>query len=344
MQEQEKLLSKDFQKEDEKEYQLRPQTFENYIGQDALKENLKIFIASAKKRRQPLDHVLLFGPPGLGKTTLAGIIAKELGCNLRGTSGPVIEKQGDLAAILTSLEPGQVLFIDEIHRMSRVIEEVLYSAMEDFTLDIMIGQGPSARTIKLDLPRFTLIGATTRTGLISSPLRERFGIPLHFDYYQPEELKEIIMRSAEILDAQIMDKAALELAGRSRGTPRIANRLLKRALDFAVVKTDSVITFEIVQETLSRLDIDEMGLDKMDKRILTQIIENHQGGPVGIGTIAATISEEVDTIEEVVEPYLLKIGFLKRTPRGRVATPKAYAYLGISLETNEKISWLDSSL
>ncbi|MCP4751807.1 MAG: Holliday junction branch migration DNA helicase RuvB [Proteobacteria bacterium] len=328
MEESENIISPDLQDEDRQEYSLRPQSFDDYVGQTETKENLRIFIASARKRRQSLDHVLLYGPPGLGKTTMANIIAREMQCSMRSTSGPVIEKQGDLAAILTSLEPNHVLFIDEIHRMNRIIEEVLYSAMEDYTLDIMIGQGPSARTIKLDLPRFTLIGATTRTGLLSTPLRERFGIPIHLEYYQPEELKEIILRSSVILEVQIFDDAALEIGKRSRGTPRIANRLLKRARDFADMKTDGVITLEIVDETLTRLGIDKIGLDKLDRTILKQIIEVHEGGPVGINTIAATISEETDTIEEVVEPFLLKSGMIRRTPRGRVVTSKAYQHLG----------------
>ncbi len=321
-------ISADFQKEDRQEYSLRPLSFKEYVGQEEMKHNLDVFISSAKKRRQSLDHVLLHGPPGLGKTTMANIIAREMQCSIRSTAGPVIEKQGDLAAILTSLEPNQVLFIDEIHRMNRVIEEVLYAAMEDYTLDIMIGQGPSARTIKLDLPRFTLIGATTRSGLLSNPLRERFGIPLHFEYYRSEELKEIIVRSAGILDVQIFDDSALEIGKRSRGTPRVANRLLKRARDFADMKTDGVITTEIVDETLSRLGIDSFGLDKLDRTILSQMIEIHQGGPVGVNTIAATLSEETDTIEEVVEPFLLKSGMIRRTPRGRVVTGKAYQHLG----------------
>ncbi|MFH2130188.1 MAG: Holliday junction branch migration DNA helicase RuvB [bacterium] len=321
------VVSGDFLEEDKHEYSLRPQSFREYVGQDEMKENLSVFIASARKRKEPLDHVLLYGPPGLGKTTMANIIAREMACAFRSTSGPVIEKQGDLAAILTSLEPNQVLFIDEIHRMNRVIEEVLYSAMEDYSLDIMIGQGPSARTIKLDLPRFTLIGATTRSGLLSTPLRERFGIPLHFDFYEPGELKEIIVRSAGVLDVQIFDESALEIGRRSRGTPRIANRLLKRARDFADMRTDGVITMEIVDETLSRLGIDDFGLDKLDRKLLQQIIEIHDGGPVGLNTIAATVSEECDTIEEVVEPFLLKSGMIRRTPRGRVVTEKGYQHM-----------------
>jgi len=328
MDENEDLLIAGHQEEDTREYSLRPEYFNEYIGQQEMKDNLQIFIASAKKRNHALDHVLLYGPPGLGKTTMANIIAREVGCTMKSTAGPVIEKQGDLAAILTSLEPNQVLFIDEIHRLSRVIEEVLYSAMEDFTLDIMIGQGPSARTIKLDLPRFTLIGATTRTGLLSTPLRERFGIPLHFEYYKPEELKEIITRSAGILDVEIFDDAALNLGKRARGTPRIANRLLKRTRDFADMKSGGVITTEVVDETLTRLGIDGFGLDKLDRLILKQMIEIHEGGPVGVNTIAATVSEEKDTIEEVVEPYLMQNGLIRRTPRGRVVTKKGYELLG----------------
>jgi holliday junction DNA helicase RuvB len=323
------LVSPAAQVEDAQEFSLRPRSFDAYVGQNAMKDNLKVFIASARKRNEALDHVLLYGPPGLGKTTMANIIAREMNCSIRSTSGPVIEKQGDLAAILTSLEPDQVLFIDEIHRINRIIEEVLYSAMEDYTLDIMIGQGPSARTIKLDLPRFTLIGATTRSGLLSTPLRERFGIPLHFDYYQPEELKEIILRSAVILNVQIYDDAALALGRRARGTPRIANRLLKRSRDFADLETDGVIDNRIVSLTAERLGIDEQGLDQLDRRILQQIIEIHNGGPVGINAIAATLSEETDTIEEVVEPFLLKSGMIRRTPRGRAVTEKAYRLLGL---------------
>jgi len=328
MDEEGELLSSDHQPEDRQEYSLRPRRFDEYIGQEEMKENLKVFIGAAKKRKESLDHVLLHGPPGLGKTTMAHIIAHELDTTVRSTTGPVIEKQGDLAAILTSLEPNQVLFIDEIHRMNRVIEEVLYSAMEDFSLDIMIGQGPSARTLNLELPKFTLIGATTRTGLLSGPLRDRFGIPLHFEFYKPEELKEIVIRSSGILDVQIFDDAALELGKRARGTPRIVNRLLKRTRDFAVLKTDGVVTLEIVEETLSRLGVDHLGLDKLDRSILIQMIKNHSGGPVGLNTLAASVSEEMDTIESVVEPYLLKSGLLKRTARGRMATPKAYQHLG----------------
>jgi len=315
--------------EDVKEVSLRPKYFDEYVGQEEMKDNLKVFIQASKQRGHTLDHVLLHGPPGLGKTTMANLIANEMDVTLKATSGPVIEKQGDLAAILTSLEPNQVLFIDEIHRMSRVVEEVLYSAMEDFKLDIMIGQGPSARTLRLDLPPFTLVGATTRTGLLSSPLRERFGIPLHFDYYKPEELQQIVSRSAGILDVEIVDQAAMWIGQRSRGTPRIANRLLRRARDFAVIKSGGVITESIVNETLDRLGVDPHGMDALDRRILHQVIVGHGGGPVGVNTIAASVGEEPDTIEDVVEPYLLQMGFLQRTPRGRIATDKAREALGL---------------
>lgn len=323
------ILSPEPQEEETSEYSLRPQHLGEFIGQADLKENFRVFIESAKIRNEALDHVLFSGPPGLGKTTLANIISREMNSTLKSTSGPVIEKQGDLAAILTSLEPNQVLFIDEIHRMSRVIEEVLYSAMEDFTLDIIIGQGPSARTVKLDLPRFTLVGATTRSGLLSTPLRDRFGIQHRVEFYQPEELKEIVLRSASILEVEIYDVAALEIAGRARGTPRIANRLLRRARDFAILQTGGVITPEIVLKTLDRLGVDKLGLDRLDRMILERMIEVYSGGPVGISTIAATVSEEKDTIEDVVEPYLLQLGLLKRTPRGRMVTHKAYEHLGL---------------
>ncbi|MCP4295599.1 MAG: Holliday junction branch migration DNA helicase RuvB [Proteobacteria bacterium] len=329
------LLTSSPQEEDTQEYSLRPERFAEYIGQQQMKDNLKVFIASAQKRKHALDHVLLYGPPGLGKTTMANIIAREMGNTIRATAGPVIEKQGDLAAILTSLEPNQVLFIDEIHRLSRVIEEVLYSAMEDYTLDIIIGQGPSARTIKLDLPKFTLIGATTRTGLLSTPLRERFGIPLHFNYYTPENLQQIIIRSAGILDVEIYDDAALNIGRRSRGTPRIANRLLKRTRDFADMKSEGLITTEIVDETLERLGIDQQGLDTLDRTILRQMIEIHGGGPVGVNTIAATVSEEKDTIEDVVEPYLMQQGLIRRTSRGRMVTEKSYQLLGLPIPPQE---------
>jgi len=324
--------------EDIKEVSLRPRYFDEYIGQDEMKDNLKVFIESSKQRGHCLDHVLLHGPPGLGKTTMANLIANEMGVSLKCTSGPVIEKQGDLAAILTSLEPRQVLFIDEIHRMSRVVEEVLYSAMEDFKLDIMIGQGPSARTLRLDLPPFTLIGATTRTGLLSTPLRERFGIPLHFEFYKTEELQTIVSRSAGIFDVEIVDQAAMAIGQRSRGTPRIANRLLRRARDFAVIKSGGVITESIVNETLDRLGVDPYGMDALDRRILEHLIHGHGGGPVGINTIAASVGEESDTIEDVVEPYLLQMGFLQRTPRGRIATDKAREALGLPVSGSTQSS------
>ena len=320
---------------------LRPSLLHDYVGQTEIKENLQVFIEAAKRRRQALDHVLLSGPPGLGKTTLANILAQEMGVSIHPTSGPVIERQGDLAAILTNLEPGAILFIDEIHRMNRVVEEVLYSAMEDFTLDIMIGQGPAARTVKLDLAHFTLVGATTRAGLLSNPLRDRFGIQARLRFYKPEELKIIILRSAAILQSEITDEAALELSKCARGTPRIANRLLRRCRDFADIETAGVITETLVQESLKRLGVDTKGLDQMDRMILEAIIDKFDGGPVGLNTLSATVSEEQDTIEDVYEPYLLLIGFLQRTPRGRVVTSKAYEHLGFKLNSaTEQITLL----
>ncbi len=306
------------------EVSLRPRTLTDYVGQCKAKENLQIFIDAARGRREALDHVLFYGPPGLGKTTLANIIAAEMGVNIKSTSGPVIEKTGDLAAILTNLEEGDVLFIDEIHRLSPVVEEILYPAMEDYQLDIMIGQGPSARTIKLDLPRFTLVGATTRAGLLSSPLRDRFGVISRLEFYTEEELAIIVSRSAGILEVPIEAKGALELARRSRGTPRIANRLLRRARDFAQVKGDGVITRELADLALTQLEVDSRGFDHMDRRILLTIIDKFGGGPVGLDTLAAAVGEERDTIEDVIEPYLLQQGYLNRTPRGRTATPAAY--------------------
>ncbi|MDP6886555.1 MAG: Holliday junction branch migration DNA helicase RuvB [SAR324 cluster bacterium] len=309
---------------------LRPERLRDYIGQQEIKENLIVFIGAAKKRGHALDHVLLSGPPGLGKTTLANIFSREMEVQLRATSGPVIERQGDLAAILTNLEPGTILFIDEIHRLNRVVEEVLYSAMEDFTLDIIIGEGPGARTVKIDLPHFTLVGATTRAGLLTSPLRERFGIQFRLNFYDPEELKTIILRAAALLGIEIVEEASLELARRARGTPRIANRLLKRCRDFADMETSGVITFPLIEKSLEKMRIDLEGLDKMDRLILEAIIEKFDGGPVGLSTLAASVSEEKDTIEDVYEPFLLLKGFLQRTPRGRIATERAYQHLGIS--------------
>ena len=305
---------------------LRPSQLEEYVGQEKIKENLNIFIAAAKLRDESLDHVLFYGPPGLGKTTLANIIASEMGANIKSTSGPVIEKSGDLAALLTNLKKGDVLFIDEIHRLSNVIEEILYSAMEDYKLDIMIGQGPSARSIKLELPPFTLVGATTRAGLLTSPMRDRFGVVHRLDYYNNKELETILTRSAGILEIPIVPDGANEIARRSRGTPRIANRLLRRVRDYAQVKADGVITREVAASALKMMEVDGKGLDKMDHKLLLAMIEKYSGGPVGIESLAASISEEKDTIEDVLEPYLIQTGFIQRTPRGRIATPMAYKH------------------
>ena len=313
----------------EVENSLRPKTLDEYVGQKKAKENLKIYIESAKLRGESLDHVLLYGPPGLGKTTLSTIIANEMGVKIRTTSGPAIEKQGDLAAILTNLSDGDVLFIDEIHRLSRSVEEILYPAMEDYSLDIIIGKGPSARSIRLALPRFTLIGATTRAGQLTTPLRDRFGVLLKLELYTPDELALIVKRSAGILDISITDEGAYSIASRSRGTPRIANRLLKRIRDFALVKGDGTITDTIAKYALDALEIDELGLDNIDRRMLEAIIKFYGGGPVGLDTLAATIGEEAITIEDVYEPYLMQIGFLARTPRGRCVTKLAYDHLGI---------------
>jgi len=307
---------------------LRPVRFEDFVGQDRIKENLRVFIDAAKGRGEALDHVLFCGPPGLGKTTLANIIAHELGVNLRSTSGPVLERAGDLAAILTNLQEKDVLFIDEIHRLNRVVEEILYPAMEDFQLDIIIGQGPGARSIKLELPRFTLVGATTRTGLLTSPLRDRFGVIDRLSFYSPEELRTIVQRSADLLRTKIDTAAAAEIARRSRGTPRIVNRLLRRVRDFAQVEGDGAITKEIVESSMRRLEVDEKGFDHMDRRLLLTIIEKFEGGPVGLETLAAALSEEKDTLEDVYEPFLIQEGFLDRTPRGRQATRLAYEYFG----------------
>jgi Holliday junction DNA helicase RuvB len=312
------------------EKSLRPKKLENYIGQKKIVENLDVFIKSAKIRKEPLDHVLLAGPPGLGKTTLAFIISRELGVNLKATSAPIIDKSGDLASILTSLEEKDVLFIDEIHRLSPAIEEILYPAMEDRSIDIMIGQGVGAKSIKIDLAPFTLVGATTRTGLLTAALRDRFGIPLRLQFYEAEELQLIALRTAGILGFAISDEAGLEVAKRSRKTPRIVNRLIKRIADFSIVENKSEIDLEITKYSLEKLDIDEMGLDDMDRKILSTIIEKYNGGPVGIKTIAISIGEETDTIEDYYEPYLVQIGFLKRTSRGRIVTPQAYEHIGIN--------------
>lgn len=323
--------------EAEMELSLRPKTLDDYIGQDKAKENLAIYIEAARKRGESLDHVLLYGPPGLGKTTLAGIIANEMGVNIRVTSGPAIEKQGDLAALLTNLQDGDVLFIDEIHRLNRSVEEVLYPAMEDRALDIIIGKGPSARSIRLDLPSFTLVGATTRAGQLSAPLRDRFGVILRLDLYTNEQLATIVKRSAGILGIPLEDSGAMQIASRSRGTPRIANRLLKRSRDFAQVKYDGVIDEEAANDALSKMEIDELGLDSIDRRLLTTMIKNYNGGPVGLETIAAAIGEEAVTIEDVYEPYLMQIGFLSRTPRGRCVTPAGYRHLGFEQDGQQSL-------
>ncbi|MDQ0975707.1 Holliday junction DNA helicase RuvB [Neobacillus niacini] len=311
------------------EQSLRPQTLKQYIGQDQVKKSLEIFIEAARLRKETLDHVLLYGPPGLGKTTLAVIIANEMGVNIRTTSGPAIERPGDLAAILTALEPGDVLFIDEIHRLPRQIEEVLYPAMEDFCLDIVIGKGPSARSVRLDLPPFTLVGATTRAGSLSAPLRDRFGVLSRLEYYKEDQLKNIVLRTADLFETKIDDQSAAEIARRARGTPRIANRLLRRVRDFAQVKGNGEIDITLARESLELLQVDKLGLDHIDHKLLKGIIERFRGGPVGLDTIAASIGEESETIEDVYEPYLLQIGFLQRTPRGRVVTELVYRHFGM---------------
>ena len=329
--EREPLITTSLTREDEGEYSLRPKTLKEYIGQEKAKGNLEVFIQAAKMRHEPLDHVLLHGPPGLGKTTLSGIIANEMGVNVRVTSGPAIEKAGDLAALLTNLKENDILFVDEIHRLNRSVEEVLYPAMEDYAIDIIIGKGPSANSIRLDLPRFTLIGATTRAGQLSAPLRDRFGVTLRLELYTHKELALIVTRSAGILEAPIEPEGAMEIAKRSRGTPRIANRMLRRVRDFAQVVGDGVITRDLADRALTALEVDHLGLDNIDRRMLRAIIDYYGGGPVGLETLAATINEEAVTLEDVYEPYLLQIGFLTRTPRGRCVTRKAYEHLHLPI-------------
>ena len=335
MEQENRIVTMQEREEDNWQFSLRPRYLKEYIGQTQAKENLHIFIEAAKLRGDTLDHVLLYGPPGLGKTTLAGIVANELGVNFRVTSGPAIERAGDLAALLSNLQPGDVLFIDEIHRLSRSVEEVLYSAMEDYALDIIIGKGPSARSVRIELPKFTLIGATTRAGSLAAPLRDRFGVISRLEYYKQNELEFIVSRSADILDIHMDPEGASEIARRSRGTPRIANRLLKRVRDVAQVLGDGVITKEIADQALQRLDIDKLGLDRIDRRILSTIIEKFDGGPVGVDTIAASVSEERESVEDVYEPYLMQLGLLARTNRGRIVTPAAYDHLGIPRKVDE---------
>ncbi len=325
------VSTKNIEGENEYEFSLRPRTMDEYVGQQKVKENLDVFIRAARERREALDHVLLYGPPGLGKTTLAGVIASEMGVNIRVTSGPAIEKQGDLAALLTNLSEHDILFIDEIHRMSRSIEEVLYPAMEDYALDIIVGQGPSARSIRIDLPKFTLVGATTRAGLLSAPLRDRFGVIARLELYTNDELADIISRSAGILNVRIDKGGTEEIASRSRGTPRIANRLLKRVRDYAQVKADGIITKEVADAALTMFEVDKIGLDKTDRNMMLSIIKSFGGGPVGLDTLAATIGEDSGTIEDVYEPFLMQMGFISRTPRGRMAAKPAYDYFEIEM-------------
>lgn len=337
---QERIVSgklKDEEYEHEIENNLRPRSIDEYIGQTKVKETIRLFIQAARGRGEPLDHVLLYGPPGLGKTTLANIIANEMGVNIRVTSGPAVERPGDLAALLTNLSHGDVLFIDEIHRLSHTVEEVLYPAMEDSALDIIIGKGPSARSIRIDLPRFTLVGATTRAGLLTSPLRDRFGVIARLEFYHTDELVQIIMRSAELLRVQITHEGAIEIARRSRGTPRVANRFLRRVRDFAEVRAGGIISGEVAIDALEFLDVDKLGLDNNDRRILNTLIKKFNGGPVGLDTLAASINEESNTVEDIYEPYLMQLGLLARTPRGRIATSSAYEHLNIELPSGQKI-------